>query len=223
MRMAAGPSRIVRDEANRQAARAVEETTPSGRGPSRPGGREPRAAAPGANPRRNSRSRSRCRARLSRLLTVPTGQPRCRAACSWLALQVAEDDRDAVTARGAAPAPRGGRRSRSASPPGSVGLVVALAAQASRSCLRRRAAPTGRTRRSGARPGGARDRATPDPEPAALADQDEERGLERVLGVVRVAQHAAADPQHHRPVPLDQGRERRLGRSPPAVANRSRS
>ena len=30
-------------------------------------------------------------------------------------------------------------------------------------------------------------------------------------GVVRVRQHAAADPQHHRPVPLDQDREGQLG------------
>ena len=42
--------------------------------------------------------------------------------------------------------------------------------------------------------------------------QDQERGLERILGVVRVAQDLAADAQDHRPVPLDQRREPGLGR-----------
>ena len=39
-------------------------------------------AGDGAKPRRISRSRRRCRPRACRLLTVPTGQPSCRAACS---------------------------------------------------------------------------------------------------------------------------------------------
>ena len=39
-------------------------------------------ANPGATPRRTRRSRSCCRPRLSRLLTVPSGQPSCRAASS---------------------------------------------------------------------------------------------------------------------------------------------
>ena len=56
----------------------------------------------------------------------------------------------------------------------------------------------------------------PGPEPtrvadrASLLDQDQERRLERVLGVVGVAQHAPADVQHERPVPGDQGGERGL-------------
>ena len=45
---------------------------------------------------------------------------------------------------------------------------------------------------------------------AAFADQDEEGGLERVLGVVGVAEDAAADAQHHRPVPADERGERGL-------------
>ena len=40
------------------------------------------------------------------------------------------------------------------------------------------------------------------------ADQDEERGLERVLRVLRVAGDAPADAEHERPVPPDQFRER---------------
>ena len=51
-----------------------------------------------------------------------------------------------------------------------------------------------------------------DPERPRLADQDQEGGLEGVLGVVRVAEDAPADAQDHRPVPLDQGREGQLGR-----------
>ena len=46
---------------------------------------------------------------------------------------------------------------------------------------------------------------------AGPARQDEERRLERILGVVRVAQDLAADAQHHRPMPLDQGRESGFG------------
>ena len=51
----------------------------------------------------------------------------------------------------------------------------------------------------------------PHPEGASLADQDQERRLECVLGVVRVGQDAPADALHHRPVPLDQDREGELG------------
>ncbi len=44
-----------------------------------------------------------------------------------------------------------------------------------------------------------------------LARQDEERGLEDVLRVVRVGQQRPADPAHHRPVPRDQRGEGCLG------------
>jgi hypothetical protein len=40
--------------------------------------------------------------------------------------------------------------------------------------------------------------------------EHEERRLKGVLGVVQVAQDAPAQPQHHRPVPRHQDRERRL-------------
>ena len=45
---------------------------------------------------------------------------------------------------------------------------------------------------------------------AGSADQDEERGLERVLDIALVAEHAAADAENHRTVPRDQRGERRL-------------
>ncbi len=51
----------------------------------------------------------------------------------------------------------------------------------------------------------------PHPEPARPLHQDQERGLEGVLRVVRVGQHAPADPHDHRPVALDQDREGQLG------------
>ncbi len=46
---------------------------------------------------------------------------------------------------------------------------------------------------------------------ARPAGQQQERRLERILGQVAVGQQMATDAQHHRPMPLDQGRERRLG------------
>ena len=50
----------------------------------------------------------------------------------------------------------------------------------------------------------------PRSERGGLADQDEERGLEGVLGVGVVAQDAAADAQDHRAVPAHQRGEGRL-------------
>ena len=43
-----------------------------------------------------------------------------------------------------------------------------------------------------------------------LADQHEERRLERVVSIVRVAEQAPADPQDHRPMPRDNRLKRRL-------------
>ncbi len=43
-------------------------------------------------------------------------------------------------------------------------------------------------------------------------DQDQERGLKRILGVGRIGEDVAADAEHHRTVTLDQRGERRLGR-----------
>jgi hypothetical protein len=40
------------------------------------------------------------------------------------------------------------------------------------------------------------------------AEQDEERGLEGVVGVGGVAEHPPADAEHHRPVPADEHLER---------------
>ena len=57
-----------------------------------------------------------------------------------------------------------------------------------------------------------------------LAGQDEEDGLEGVLGMLHVAQELPADAQHHRPVPADQRREGGLaGRASRPAMNRSRS
>ena len=45
----------------------------------------------------------------------------------------------------------------------------------------------------------------PGPDGGGLGSQDEEGGLESVLGVVVVAQHAPAHAQHHGTVAPDQG------------------
>ena len=56
--------------------------------------------------------------------------------------------------------------------------------------------------------------------------QDQERGLEGVLDLVAIAEHGAADAEHHRPVSGQQGGEGKLGRLvvvAERAANRSRS
>ena len=50
----------------------------------------------------------------------------------------------------------------------------------------------------------------PGPDRAGLADEDEERRLEGILGVVMIGQQAAADAQDHRAMPRHQRRESRL-------------
>ena len=49
-----------------------------------------------------------------------------------------------------------------------------------------------------------------DPEHSRLADEDQERRLERILGGMRIAEYSPADGQHHRAVPRHQGHEGRL-------------
>ncbi len=71
---------VTAEGATRTAARLAVSASPAGRG-RRTG---PATASPGARPRRVKRSRSRSRPRDRRLLTVPTGQPRCLAASSWV-------------------------------------------------------------------------------------------------------------------------------------------
>jgi hypothetical protein len=44
----------------------------------------------------------------------------------------------------------------------------------------------------------------------ALAGQDEECGLERILGVVMIPEHPATNAPNHRPMAPDQGLEGRL-------------
>ena len=56
----------------------------------------------------------------------------------------------------------------------------------------------------------------PHPECPGLLDQDQEGGLKGILPVVRVDQHATADAQDHRSMPLDQDREGQLGGLAPA-------
>ncbi len=53
------------------------------------------------------------------------------------------------------------------------------------------------------------------PDRVALAHEHQERGLKCVVGVMRVADHAAAKAQDHRPVAFDQNAERLLARRTP--------
>ena len=49
------------------------------------------------------------------------------------------------------------------------------------------------------------------PKGAGLLDEDQECGLEGVMGVVRVGELGAADPQDHRAVTFDQSLEGEFG------------
>ena len=125
------------------------------------------------------------------------------------ALEVAEDDRRAVTF--------GEPVDLLVQQP----LQLDVAARGGSPARRHRRAPLEATVAGGRRPGARRGpvgdlvqpgaERIPHPEPARPLHQDQERGLEGVLGVVRVSQHAPADPQDHRPVPLHQDREGQLG------------
>ncbi len=70
-----------------------------------------------------------------------------------------------------------------------------------------------------------RDAIKPVAQPVGVADrarpprQDEEGGLEGVLGIMAIAQELAADAQHHRPVSGHQRRESGLGPQGPAAAD----
>ena len=122
------------------------------------------------------------------------------------ALQVAEDDGRAVSS---------GKAADSSSRIGASRRPRPGASGAAGSSRHARASPPGRLDAGphGDPPG---DPVEPRAERVALADrpgladQDEERRLEGVLRVVRVAQHAAADPQDHRPVPAQDSLEGRL-------------
>jgi hypothetical protein len=89
-------------------------------------------------------------------------------------------------------------------------LAVRTAMQWSQAAIfsRRTTAAAFRARTRNVEPGGdllaAHDR-------GGLPRQDQERGLEGVLGVVGIAEDASAGAQHHRPVPAHQLGERLLG------------
>jgi hypothetical protein len=49
------------------------------------------------------------------------------------------------------------------------------------------------------------------PNRPCMLHQNHERGLERILGIVRIGENRPANPPDHRTVPPDEHRERRLG------------
>ena len=175
----------------------------------------PSKTADGANPRRRSRSRNRSRRaqpaldRADRpaegLGRLPLRQP----------FQATEDD----------------RRTKALGQP--VDLLVqgrpeiirrardgALRPHLGRSLLVRPPAACGRPgagRGTECDPMQPRAQRVPDAEPARLAEQDQECGLERVVDVLGVAEDPPTDAQHHRAVPLHQRREGRFAVVPAAL------
>ena len=167
-------------------------------------------AAEGATPRWSRRTRNRSRPRARRLRTV-THRPTetGRGLLVGQALQVAEDDRQTVLRREPLDLIVKHRREVKL-----VGITEGSAAGTPLrcSCFRRRAEADLAAE--------ATRQATPCSQLATESrllnragppDQNQERRLEGILCVVRVAKDAVADTQDHRPVPLDQHRERQLG------------
>ena len=157
-----------------------------------------------ARPCRASRFASIALALASRLATVPSGQPSCRAAS--LAVLPSRSHRtmtaDTCPAGGSTPGRAGvAGRARGLVPPRLVRACPspAFPAPSAWPWSPWPSAPSGGPRRTAScRPSLGDDR-------RRLADEDEEGGLEGVLGVVVVAEDAAADAPDHRAVPPHQG------------------
>ncbi len=198
------------DEPNPKAARTV--AAASGRGTAATRSWAGNVASPprtaaiavGVNPRLVSRFRSRSRPRASRLRTVPTGQRSSSAAWSWVRpAQVAQHQRHPVLLRQPAQLliehrveVRSFRRLR----PGrdfqlADGRLPVPAAE--------RPGPGPPRNAEGHAVKPARQKISV-PDRRRLADQHQERRLESVLDVPRVAEHPPAEAQHHRPVQVHQ-------------------
>ena len=177
------------------------------------------APADGARPRPVSRSRSRCRPRARRLWTVPSASPIA-----------------------APPGQRSGPPGSRARPPRGTSPATGPAPRAARRPVRRgrprgRSGLEGRDARldpattGGLRPGRGRDttghlmepraQRVPHPEPAGLPDQDQERGLEGVLGGVVVAEHDRQTPSTIGPCRSTRAAKAISAASPSRAANRS--
>ncbi len=169
--------------------------------------------ARGASPRRISRPRSRSRPRACRLLTVPIGQPRPRAASSWLRPSRSQSTIALRNPSGSRPTSSCSAAICSSSNPSrDSGNDDAISARL-RSTDRRSADETrragGDAQRDRVQP---RPERIPHPERTRLVHQHQEGRLEGVLGIVLVAEGCPAGVQHHRPVPRDQRRERQFRR-----------
>ncbi len=176
----------------------------------------PESTAVGATPRRSRRPRSRSLPRRNRVRTVPTGHSRALRRLTFReALQLAQHDRLAVFFREL------------------LDLVVKHVAEVvpsrvirgwhrhlGRPPLVRTAPGRGRSGRQGDASGDAVQparRRAPLANRSTLPSQDQERGLEGIFGVMRVAQDHPADAQHHWAMSGDQLGEGELARAAFAI------
>ena len=191
-----------RDPGHRESRRGHR---PRGRGRFRGHRRDHRSGA-GPSPRRSNRERRRSRPRARRVWMVRTDSPVGRRPPRSSGLPGRKGQSACGSVPGAGRVPRGPRaRARAGR---RVGREFGRSPFSGASACGVGVRPCGDAAGDAVEPGGERvgrsDR-------AGRAGEDQERRLGGILGLVVVAGDLPAGAPDHRPVPLDEGRERRLG------------